>query len=243
MLIHRSAPAIMTIASLANLPPLGKQCSRLYLCRHGETDSNAQNLLQGSGVDSPLNDVGRTQAAALAESLAATSFDLVASSTLSRAMATADSVASRQPKGVERSTHEGLVEMFYGSIEGKPLAECRQELRDLNEAWAAGDTSVAVGGDGESPDTLLRRGRSALLGGGGLLGCREPGRHVCVVAHSTFNRAILSAATPGAKLGAMFSIPQDNCCVNVLDVDVTAAADDEALTVVAVNIVAPPASL
>jgi len=243
MLIHRSASAIMTIASLANLPPLGKQCSRLYLCRHGETDSNAQNLLQGSGVDSPLNDVGRTQAAALAESLAATSFDLVASSTLSRAMATADSVASRQPKGVERSTHEGLVEMFYGSIEGKPLAECRQELRDLNEAWAAGDTSVAVGGDGESPDTLLRRGRSALLGGGGLLGCREPGRHVCVVAHSTFNRAILSAATPGAKLGAMFSIPQDNCCVNVLDVDVTAAADDEALTVVAVNIVAPPASL
>ena len=65
------------------------------------------------------------------------------------------------------------------------------------------------------------------------LGSRAPGRHVAVVAHSTFNRAVLAAAT-GQGLGKMFGIPQDNACVNVLDFSVA----DGAVTVVANNLVA-----
>ena len=109
-------------SSLQSLPPLAAGHSRLYLCRHGETDSNAQSLLQvcthvsyfsrlllplyllrptshvtaslltasylyflqGSGVDAVLKDVGKAQAASLAESLACIRLDLVASSTLAR---------------------------------------------------------------------------------------------------------------------------------------------------------------
>ena len=83
------------VDSLGDLPQLGVGSSRLFLCRHGETDSNAQSLLQGSGIDAPLNDVGRAQASALARSLASIQMDLIVSSTLSRAAETADIVASQ----------------------------------------------------------------------------------------------------------------------------------------------------
>ena len=221
------------VDSLGDLPQLGVGNSRLFLCRHGETDSNAQSLLQGSGVDAPLNDVGRSQASALARALASTRMDLIASSTLSRAVETADIVASHQA-GIgavhERHAYSGLAEMFYGTLEGLPIADTRAELKRLSEAWAAGDTSVAVGGDGESPDELLQRARTTLWRDG-LLGSHDAGRQVAVVAHSTFNRAVLAEAT-GQALGQMFSIPQDNACVNVLDLNVETGL----VSVVALNI-------
>jgi len=220
--------------SLSDLPQLTVGSSRLFLCRHGETDSNAQSLLQGSGIDAPLNDVGRAQASALARSLASIKMDLIASSTLSRAVETADIVASHQADtGAAvhgRESYAGLVEMFYGTMEGLPIADTREELKRLSDAWAAGDTTVAVGGDGESPDELLLRAR-ATLWRDGLLGCGDAGRQVAVVAHSTFNRAVLAEAT-GQPLGSMFSIPQDNACVNVLDLEVGTGR----VSVVALNI-------
>ena len=42
--------------------------SKWFLVRHGQTDWNAQGLLQGH-TDVPLNDVGRDQARRLGESL------------------------------------------------------------------------------------------------------------------------------------------------------------------------------
>lgn len=226
------AMASALIVSLKELPPLAAGHSRLFLCRHGETDSNAQGMLQGSGVDAPLNTLGRSQAATLAGSLASIAMDLVVSSTLSRAVETADIVASSQQAAVERRSHEGLSEMFYGSLEGLPIADTRPQLKALTEAWSAGQTNVAVGGDGESPDVLLARAHAALWGNGRLLGESAPGRHVLVVAHSTFNKAVLAEAT-GRGLGNMFGIPQDNCCVNVLDF----AVADGTVKAVALNLV------
>ena len=81
----RAGLAMALAHSLRELPPLATGSSRLYLCRHGETEYNAQSLLQGSGIDASLNALGRTQAASLADTLSATRLDEVASSTLSRA--------------------------------------------------------------------------------------------------------------------------------------------------------------
>ena len=33
-----------------------KIMKRLYLCRHGETAANAEKVMQGSGIDLPLNE-------------------------------------------------------------------------------------------------------------------------------------------------------------------------------------------
>lgn len=224
----------VVVKTLCDLPPIAAGHSRIFLCRHGETDANSQNILQGSGVDAALNAIGKQQAAALAESLAAaTQLDVVASSTLVRSVETADIVTSKQPLSVDRISNKWLGEMFYGSLEGLPISETQTELRELSKAWAAGRTDVAVGGDGESPDALLARAQSALWGADdSVLAQLDAGKRLAIVAHSTFNRAVLSVAM-GKGLGRMFDIPQDNACVNVLDYEHAHAA----VTVVAFNIV------
>mmetsp|Transcript_56435 Transcript_56435/g.125979 ORF Transcript_56435/g.125979 Transcript_56435/m.125979 type:complete len:94 (+) Transcript_56435:539-820(+) len=64
-----------------------------------------------------------------------------------------------------------------------------------------------------------------------MLGSLEPGRQVAVVAHSTFNKVVLSH-TLGKGLPRMGEVRQSLCCINVLDVAVAART----VSVVAVNI-------
>src|SRR5262249_56004480 len=66
----------------------------LLLVRHGETDWNREGRWQGQS-DTPLNDVGREQAARLAAEL--DGVDVVYSSDLARARQTADILAARPP--------------------------------------------------------------------------------------------------------------------------------------------------
>lgn len=66
----------------------------LYLARHGETDGNVQQWYQGS-TDVPINAHGLEQAKHLGEFFSHTHLDAVYSSTLQRAMATAECVRRR----------------------------------------------------------------------------------------------------------------------------------------------------
>ena len=54
---------------LTDLPPIPKDCIRVFLCRHGQTENNRLRLVQGARVDPPLNDTGRRQAVRLGECL------------------------------------------------------------------------------------------------------------------------------------------------------------------------------
>ena len=219
-----------TFASLCTLPPLEPGHSRLFLCRHGETEDNQRRLLQGGGIDTALNPTGRAQAAALGESMSLVKLDLVASSTLRRAVETADFIASGQcNRDVARAARRELCEQDFGCLEGLPRSECTQQLEALNAAWSAGQTDVPVEG-GESPDQVLARACEALWGDG-LLGSRVPGRHVVAVAHSTLNKAVMSHAL-GKGLARLGELRQSNCCINVLDVSML----DSEVSVVAVNI-------
>ena len=38
---------------------------KLIIFRHGETDGNVRNIVQGAGIDCPLNETGKKQAALL----------------------------------------------------------------------------------------------------------------------------------------------------------------------------------
>ena len=87
----------------------------LLLVRHGETDWNAEGRLQGH-TDTPLNDYGRRQAAALGEDLAGDGIDAVYSSDLARARETAEIVAGRL--GLPVVLEPGLREKNWGSWEG-----------------------------------------------------------------------------------------------------------------------------
>lgn len=241
-----TAPSSSLVAALVSLsqPPPG--WIRLLLCRHGETASNARQLLQGAGSDPPLNERGEAQARGLAAELAAAlpgalpgptagaasaspggsvpaRIDVVASSHMRRAIATADMVAARFPDA-RRVCMPDLCEMRYGALEGAPMAKVATEIGDIARRWKNGETDLKVGGaDGESPEDLLARAvcsLSRLASGsfGGRCGGATPERpvQILVVAHSHFNKALLSAAS-GKGLARIHSVPQDNGCLSVID--------------------------
>jgi broad specificity phosphatase PhoE len=91
--------------------------SPVFLARHGRTALNAENRLRGR-LDPDLDDVGREEAAALADVLAAVRPVRVVSSPLHRAMQTARAIAHRA--GLDVVVAQGLNDRDYGEWAGQP---------------------------------------------------------------------------------------------------------------------------
>jgi probable phosphoglycerate mutase len=122
----------------------------IYYIRHGETDWNVEGRLQG-GIDTPLNNLGRSQAKhagrVLADlfardSRAASSLAFVASP-LQRARITMDIVRAelKLPPG-DYSLDDRLREIGYGHWEGSTLAQARLSHPELyasreRDKWGA----------------------------------------------------------------------------------------------------------
>jgi broad specificity phosphatase PhoE len=94
--------------------------THLYLVRHGETDWNRDQRLQGA-IDVPLNEVGTAQAHQLADHLASRSFACVVSSPLVRASATA--VILAEACRCPLHTDPRLREVDHGSWSGLTLPD------------------------------------------------------------------------------------------------------------------------
>jgi len=93
----------------------------LCLVRHGETDWNVARRYQG-WTDIPLNATGLAQTGLVAEAMASQHWDAIVSSPLSRALVTAEAIATRV--GIATvTTDDDLRERGYGVGEGLTLAE------------------------------------------------------------------------------------------------------------------------
>ena len=96
---------------------------KIYIIRHGQTEMNSRQVLQGRS-NHPLNETGLEQAKKAAEALRDVTFDTVFSSPLTRAIETARIVA---PYAVPR-IDERLTEMDYGPYEGVSLLNLPGEI-------------------------------------------------------------------------------------------------------------------
>lgn len=94
-----------------------------YIVRHGETDWNAQHLIQGHS-DISLNANGELQAKELAEELKDVEFDMIFSSDLMRAKKTAEIIALEKRLAVV--TTEILRERRFGRFEGVHVLELKE---------------------------------------------------------------------------------------------------------------------
>src|SRR5699024_6386462 len=91
----------------------------LILVRHGQTEMNAKNRLQGL-MDVPLNKKGRQSAQRVQEILAPIPLTVAYTSDLSRAVTTAEIIlANRQPP-VPLEQLPLLREYYFGGLEGQP---------------------------------------------------------------------------------------------------------------------------
>ena len=95
----------------------------IYIIRHGKTELNRANILQGRS-DHPLNDEGVLQAKTAADQLKDVRFDHVFSSPLIRAVQTARIIAPNMAPVID----ERLIEMDYGPYEGTDLNRLPPEI-------------------------------------------------------------------------------------------------------------------
>jgi len=129
---------------------------KIYLIRHGQTDFNLKGIVQGSGVDAPLNEKGLAQAQAFFTTYQSVSFDKVYTSVLKRSI---QSVQAFIDKGIPHEQFEGLNEISWGNREGQVITpEEDAYYHWVLEQWQQGRTDMPIDG-GESPDQVAARQR------------------------------------------------------------------------------------
>lgn len=128
---------------------------KLYLTRHGETDWNIQNKIQGQ-TDTLLNERGRQQAHELAGRLKKEGYEIgtIYTSRQKRARETAEVIG--QAIHVTPIVREGLEEIALGSWEGYTWKQVREQFPDEYQVWYA-NRRYQVPPGGESYQQLLNR--------------------------------------------------------------------------------------
>ena len=157
----------------------------LLLVRHGETDWNRDGRWQG-GSDTSLNDLGRSQARALAQELDG-SIGVVYSSDLSRARETAEIIAAKL--GLEIRFDPRLRERGFGSWEGLTTPEIEERFADSHRRWLAGES--AGPDDAETFEDFFARVNGFLDD----VLRRHPDEEVLVISHGGSIRVIHALAT------------------------------------------------
>lgn len=158
---------------------------KVYLIRHGQTDLNLQNIVQGSGIDAPLNATGHWQAEQFYKNYHNYPFDKVYTSALQRAQ---QSVANFISDGIPHEIHAGLNEINWGNREGTKITlEEDNYYHELIATWNSGQTNVAIEG-GESPEDVAARQKPMLE----ILRSRPEEKHVLVCMHGRAMRIFLA---------------------------------------------------
>lgn len=105
---------------------------RLLLVRHGATLDNEQKRYIGQ-TDVALSPLGVQQAATLGASLAHEAMDIIVTSDLRRARATADAIARFHDVPLEEDTN--LREIARGAWEGATYSEVQEHYAELLARW------------------------------------------------------------------------------------------------------------
>ena len=126
----------------------------LYILRHGQTELNRLSIVQGSGIDAELNDMGYAQAKAFYEAHQHVDFELIVTSKLRR---THQTVQGFLDKNIPWEQNPDLNEISWGIHEGKPQSpEQNERYYRMIEAWKSGDLDASIE-KGESASQLLAR--------------------------------------------------------------------------------------
>lgn len=193
---------------------------KLYFTRHGQSEANVLRVISNREPSPPLTDLGRVQAAQLAETLAGAGIRAIYSSPLTRARQTAEIVAARLELSVQIS--DALREFDCGMAEGKGDEVSWGLHNQVVQDWLQdGQFDRRIEG-GESFNDMRRRfvpfvekliaspdtmaGSILLIGHGSLFGCMLPLvlRNVAAVFPSQFafpnTGYVLAETTPRGLL-------------------------------------------
>lgn len=129
----------------------------LYIIRHGQTDFNVKQVVQGRGVNSDLNDIGIQQAKAFFNAYHPVDFDVIYTSKLKRTHQTVAHFLNKENHKVPHEIRDNIDEIDWGIFEGvEHNPSLQKEYYDIITGWAKGDLTIKIEG-GESAQDLADR--------------------------------------------------------------------------------------
>ncbi len=174
----------------------------IYLIRHGQTDFNKRGIVQGRGVDSDLNEVGRNQAILFFSAYKHISFDKIYLSTLKRTQQTVQPFINM---GIPYEKLLGLDELDWGEYEGKEGSEdLKRGFTEITTKWSNGDYHARFDG-GESPLEVASRQLEALE----YILSKQNENNILICMHGRAMRLLLCAIS-GYELCEMDTFPHQN---------------------------------
>lgn len=182
--------------------------SKLLLVRHGDTEANSAERYWGRS-DVRLSASGLRQAERLRHRLSNEKIDAVYSSNLSRALVTAQTIASEHQ--LEVIACPELCEIDFGKFEGLSFAEVSQLYPEVAKLWAERNPSLEFP-EGESLDGFGERVSQFLS----RLEKHSSGETILVVAHSGSLR-VLVCRLLGIGLQHRWHFRLDLASLSILD--------------------------
>ena len=203
---------------------------RIYLLRHAEA---AYINEDGSVTDNPrmvpLTAVGRVQARKQAAILASVDFDRAVCSGLPRTVETARHILSMRSEP-ELEEEPALEEIQGGGATQRP-DDMRDWLNHVANPWAGADEPEARFLGGERFADFAARTVPAF----DAIIDDASWRTLLLVLHGAVNRMLLNHML-GIPWQSNASIEQDNCCINIIDVDAPRAGHGRRYLVRALNL-------
>lgn len=154
----------------------------IVFIRHGQTDVNKDNRLQGALIDAELNEAGREYAKKAAENFDESKFDVVYSSPMKRAIETAK-IFTKNKK--EINLDKRLLEFDFGEWDGMRMEEIGEKYPDVVDPWGKINRNyVKYAKNGESYEAFDNRCGEFL----DEMYQKYPDKKVLVVAHGRLIR-------------------------------------------------------
>lgn len=170
---------------------------------------NACAYVQGSGIDSEINERGHRQAMQLYNYYKHVEFSAICTSLLKRSQQTV--LPFLKEKRATFISTSALNEISWGKLEGLPTTgEVREQILLANYEWSKGNTSYAVP-FGESPEQVWQRAKAFLED----IRNKFPRGNVLICTHGRTLRVILSMLL-GYGLENMHLFCHYNTGVNIL---------------------------
>jgi phosphoserine phosphatase len=183
-------------------PATSRRPKMLYIIRHGETDLNRNGIVQGRGMDTELNELGRKQAEAFYKAYKHIPFDKIYTSTLKR---THQTVQKFIDDGIPWVQYPGLDELAWGIYEGQESSEAiKTAFRDILANWKNGDLHLKFD-RGESPIEVQQRQLEVLE----KIIENNDDQNILICMHGRALRLFLCTLT-GCPLSEMDKFPHEN---------------------------------
>lgn len=181
----------------------------IHLIRHGQTEYNKLGIVQGSGINSSLNETGIAQAMCFFQSYKHIPYDKIYTSNLNR---TIESVQNFIDSGLPHEKLEELNEINWGEVEGKrPDKETTRKFIETMEQWKKGNYDIAVK-DGETPRLMQERQKKGIE----KILLNKSEKNILIASHGRAMRSLLCTMLD-KPLSSMDEFGHSNLCLYELE--------------------------